>query len=59
MKNATACPFFGGGTPGLLSIEGKSSNAHLLRMRLQNVDIAKMQAFNPNHALLFQSLQTL
>jgi hypothetical protein len=26
MKNATACPFLGGGTPGLLSMEGKSSN---------------------------------
>jgi hypothetical protein len=34
MKNATACPFFGGGTPGLLSIEGKSSNEHLLGMRI-------------------------
>ena len=30
MKNATACPFLGGGTPGLLSVEGKSSKAHLI-----------------------------
>ncbi len=32
MKNATACPFLGGGMPGLLSIEGKSSKAQLKRV---------------------------
>jgi hypothetical protein len=31
MKNETECPFFEGGMPCLLSMEGKSSNAHLER----------------------------
>jgi hypothetical protein len=32
MKKATACPFFGGGMPGLLSVEAKSSKEHLMQI---------------------------
>ena len=51
MKNATACPFLGGGTPALLSMEGKSSNELLQRVTrqhgIQNGSMRRQQALRP------------
>ena len=50
MKKVTACPFLGGGMPGLLSVEAKSSKEHLMQIESK---CAHFQQTIASHELSF------